>query len=351
MFFLFKNKSKRFNWTIRILTWGLLFLSPVTFIYSAMTPPWELIVKIYIHLVVLLGVYYFNLHFLIPRLLFQRKYVHYAASAFGLLLLVGLFNMGVSNLLDLKEVMRSFLHVSHPGRFPFKSEIFPLISTILALDIGLGTAFGNRMREQDTENKQKEKAHLKTELAFLKSQINPHFFFNTMNTIYALVGMEPEKAQEAIHKLSHLMRYVLYESEREQVLLEKEVAFLEGLLDLARMRLPEDFEIVFEMNTSLDGISIPPLLLVPFVENALKHGVSYDNPQPIRIALDKGQNNLDFHVSNGLAGSALKDAPEAGGLGLVNVKRRLDLLYGQEYSLDVREGENKYEIHLQIPLR
>lgn len=188
--------------------------------------------------------------------------------------------------------------------------------------------------------------HQESELALLRTQVNPHFLFNTLNNIYSLVYQKSSEAPEALMKLSDIMRYMLYETASDKVLLEKEIKYLQSFIDLQILRLKSKELVHFEITGDPSGKIIAPMLLIPFVENAFKHGDKTVSNPGIIIKLDCKPKSLSFTVLNTKRIGGSKDC--VGGIGLMNVRRRLDLIYHQKYSLDILDGENKFEINLVI---
>jgi ligand-binding sensor domain-containing protein len=188
--------------------------------------------------------------------------------------------------------------------------------------------------------------HQASELALLRNQVNPHFLFNTLNNIYSLVYQKSSEAPEALMKLSDIMRYMLYETASDKVLLEKEIDYLKSFIDLQLLRLKSREFVQFEITGDPSGKIIAPMLLIPFVENAFKHGNKTVLNPGIIIKLDCKPNSLSFYVMNSKRIGGSKDC--VGGIGLTNVKRRLDLIYHDKFSLDILDSENKFEINLVI---
>ncbi|MBC7892495.1 MAG: histidine kinase [Sphingobacteriaceae bacterium] len=195
------------------------------------------------------------------------------------------------------------------------------------------------------EQIQREK--LTTELLFLKSQVNPHFLFNTLNNIYALTLAKSDAAPGAVLKLAELMRYMLYEASGETVELAGEVRYLQSFVELQRMRYHGETFVDFEVHGQLNGQRIAPLLLIPFVENAFKHGDVQNPASPLRIRVAVHQHDLSVEVENRKKGG---NKDELGGVGLGNVRRRLALLYPQRHSLDVQDGRDHYRSELNLML-
>ena len=204
--------------------------------------------------------------------------------------------------------------------------------------------------QQEKLRKELENQKLQAELSFLKLQVNPHFLFNALNNIYSLSVMEKSnKTGQSIMKLSELMRYVLYEKEDDEnkVSLDKEIRHINSYIDLEKLRHPGDVYINFSIEGDTTGRRIAPLLLFPLIENACKHGILSDAQKPVDINLKVNDHHLNFSIQNSI-NSWQKD--ETGGIGIPNVKKRLDLLYGKNYTLDVSSTIDKFIVNLQLPL-
>jgi two-component system LytT family sensor kinase len=203
---------------------------------------------------------------------------------------------------------------------------------------------------QQRISKELENQKLKAELSFLKMQINPHFLFNALNNIYSLTVIEKsKKAGDSILKLSEMMRYVLYEKEDEEskVSLDTEIKQLNNYIDLEKLRHASDLQLHFSIEGDTLGKRIAPLLLFPLLENAFKHGVLSDPEKPLLIHLKAGDKELHFSISNHI-NDYQKD--QVGGIGIQNVHKRLELLYGNRYSFTVREEGNVFFADLKLPL-
>jgi two-component system, LytTR family, sensor kinase len=223
--------------------------------------------------------------------------------------------------------------------------------------LGLATAakFGKDWMLQKRQLQEIEKTQVATELAFLRAQIQPHFFFNTLNNLYSLTLQKSDQAPEVVLKLSSLMSYMLYESAAPLVPLEKEVATLENYLSLEQLRFGGRLSLCFEKKGAAANVHIPPLLLLAFVENSFKHGMSQITGEGrINMLLEVQPDELTFHIDNPIVENRLrkKSAGEPGtqGIGLHNVTRRLDLLYGPRYRLDLRETATTFYVTLKLPL-
>ena len=203
---------------------------------------------------------------------------------------------------------------------------------------------------QEKIRKDLETQKLRAELSYLKMQVNPHFLFNALNNIYSLaVSEKGQKTSDSIMKLSELLRYVLYEKEDDQnrVSLDKEISHINSYIDLMKLRFDGKVHINFSIEGETKGKRIAPLLLFPLIENAAKHGILNDAQKPVDLEIKTSDNSLQFTIQN-YKNSYLKDVQ--GGIGVQNVRKRLDLLYGVSYTLDVRETEDKYFVDLHLPL-
>lgn len=204
------------------------------------------------------------------------------------------------------------------------------------------------IRDEQTMEELKRQ-NLQAEMDYLKYQINPHFFMNTLNNIHALIDIDPEYAKNAIIELSKMMRYVLYESGHEIISLDRDIQFLRNYIELMRIRYSKDVDIRIEVPEGLPAqVSIPPLLLIVFVENAFKHGISYRRKSFIHIRIEYADGKVSSTVVN--SRMPAQSAPKRVGIGLENVRKRLELIYGpRRYALDIREEAETYTVKLVIP--
>ena len=190
---------------------------------------------------------------------------------------------------------------------------------------------------------------MQAELDYLKYQINPHFFMNTLNNIHALIDIDSEAAKDTVIELSKMMRYVLYDSEQDSITLEKEIQFLQHYIQLMRLRYSDSVEIVVDVpESSPSQVKIPPLIFIVFVENAFKHGISYNSRSYIHISIEVSAegDRVHYTVSNSKNPSKWKTH---GGIGLDNVRKRLDLLFPKRYQLEIEDTAHHYSVELNIP--
>lgn len=198
------------------------------------------------------------------------------------------------------------------------------------------------------EKKALENANLNAEVNFLRSQINPHFLFNTLNSIYSQAHSKSENTEYSILKLSELFRYVLYDSGGNKVELAKDIQYINNYIDLQRIRLSSKVTINYTVNDQLEGNKIAPLLLITFIENVFKHGISYTNASVINIEINVFEETLTLLVSNPIVE---RNSFGSGGLGLKNVTRRLDLLYPGKYHLDIHQDDHVHIVNLKLDLK
>ena len=208
-------------------------------------------------------------------------------------------------------------------------------------------AFYDRMqKDEDFERLQRQ--NIQAEMYYLKHQINPHFLMNTLNNIHALVDIDADVAKQAIIQLSDMMRYVVYETSDNSIPLRDDIKFLRNYIELMRIRYTEDVEISFTYPEQLQGrVNVPPLIFIVFVENAFKHGVSYNANSYIKIDIKCEDGCVVGHFENSTSEKSRNEKP---GIGLENVRKRLDLIYDKEYTLDIKKTQNDYCVTLKIPM-
>ena len=324
-----------------ILFWGISFYYLLHFfLLGSDIGRIDIIYTAVFHLPLVAGVYA-NLLYGMPVFLRRRRYPAYAAF---IVVLLGL--TVIANRLLFNYVI-DFLA---PGYF-FVSDLswqelleFEVVYIGLTMLIRLSGAW---FALQESRNRliRMEKEKAATELAFLKGQINPHFLFNSLNNIYGLVLKKDSMAPSSLLKLSSVMRYMIYESNGDRVPLEKEIAYIEDYIELQRLRVPDASGIVFDVEGDAAGRFVAPLVFVVFIENAFKHGGGHSIYVGLRIHGDR----VELQVTNGKVAIDDVDPPQFSGLGIANVRRRLDLLYPDKYGLTVEDRPSSYTVHLHIP--
>jgi two-component system, LytTR family, sensor histidine kinase AlgZ len=299
-----------------------------------------------IHIGCMMGISYLNYFVFLPRFLKHKHFFRY------LLEFIAPFAGFVAILIYIKRILYFVENDTHQSRFLY-SDRFMVMTIFATLFIVIFVAmlkFVEDWFELEAKQKALENEKLSTELQFLKAQINPHFFFNTLNNIYALTVIDVEKAQEAIHKLSRMMRYVLYDTQTGTVQLSKELDFVRDYIQLMQLRLTDKVKVCFESPATFNDIPIAPMLLLPFIENAFKHGVNATKPSSVFIGVKQQKQELEIEIRNTLFAAQQATLDESNGIGLVNTRRRLDLLYPDRYELAInsQSADNEYVIKLKL---
>ncbi|MBO0356934.1 histidine kinase [Hymenobacter sp. BT186] len=323
-----------------------------------------------------LGVFYLNAEWAVPRLLYKRRWVSYALFLLGLVLAVAIPHRQAQRALEKHygvgppffrpQFQRSgapFNQRPPSGRQPARRMrqqhnewVNPAVMFSTLLVLGLSTSVAAVQRGQrDAQIRQAlEQEKLTTELAWLKAQINPHFFFNTLNNIYSLTLLDGDEAREAILRLSRMMRYVLYDTQAGTAPLSQELLFIRDYIDLMQLRLTDNVQVRYDTPANLHDAPIAPMLLLTFVENAFKHGVSALAPSHIHITVRQPTlHTLDVEVRNSVFAERPVALDENHGIGLTNTRRRLALLYPERHTLTVTKNDpaHEYYVHLTLTLQ
>ena len=292
-----------------------------------------------------MSVFYINYTLLIPELIKkQKKYLLYILS----LIVVLVVMVGIKALIATTYPT----YLLNTYKAPFAPIVMYMISNAFSIGFLLVFSlllrltvdwFANERIQRSLETEKKE-----MELQFLKSQLNPHFLFNSLNNIYSLAYQKSDKTADAVLKLSEIMRYMIYESNDSKCDLGKEVDYLKNYIELHRIRFKDGGAINLNITGEIDGQQIVPLILISFVENAFKHGVANDPTDPIKINLIANQKILHFSVTNKKNKDTFKD--KVGGVGLSNVERRLQLMYPDRYKLNIVNSATHYTTELMLDL-
>ena len=355
---------------IHVLFWGLIIISPYLFrnpaTYKGMSS-WHY--KIMINNAILACFFYFNAFCLYPLIYKRKKTLLYILSLVATVAVITI----LSRLTD------RFLFPQLPGahalqpfrRYPgggghrhfspnhrgfdrgwFGWYFTNLITYIFIIGISISYRIITDNARQEKIRKEKENENLKTELSFLRSQVSPHFIFNTLNNMVSLARKKSDTLEPSLIELSKLMRYMLYENDDEKVSLGREVEYLESYIALQMLRFGDDVTIVFNRPDNINAYYIEPMLLAPFVENAFKHGVGMVKDPKIVIALNVNDKDgqLDFKVTNTIA-PPQHSKDKSSGIGMANVRRRLELLYKDNFKLDTLQKDGLFIAGLKIKLK
>src|SRR6202012_465528 len=289
-----KSKSNVITIIIHVLIWSvfgmiLFFFQPLSWNISI---PYQLWVKQFITISLLVTAFYLNSFVLVPKFLLKNRTGLYWLIIIGVAALIVILNTYVDYWLNLHKLMDEAFHKSGPPKHRRGGRnhewdfgmIAAMMGTI-ALVIGVSTSITaiQKWQKDKQHHQEKEQERVSSELSFLKAQINPHFFFNTLNNIYALTHVDAEVSRKAIHQLSRMMRYVLYDTQNSTTMLSQEIAFVNDYISLMQLRLTNVVKIDYATPTALKDMSIAPMIFLPFIENAFKHGVSATQPSEISI--------------------------------------------------------------------
>jgi len=352
------NYKRKLSIIIHILGWALFGL--VIFVLSPLSVgverPIEFWLKQSLNFSLLISIFYVNFFYLIPKVLFKNK-----ISLFLIInLIAGLAYVSLLIAYDDWTKMPELMHKAFRPEVPFTPrprnyywDISQLLIFYMAVGISTSIASVQKWQSEQELRVEQKQQQINSELTYLKAQINPHFFFNTLNNIYSLTNIDVEKAKTALLKLSRMMRYVLYETEKTHTLLSKEIDFVKDFIELMRLRLSSKVNLEIEIPEKFEDASIAPMLILPFIENCFKHGISSQQTSKITISLKVDKKQLILITKNGIFKSN-ENTPEgnASGIGLQNTKRRLDLLYDNNHELVIKDKnpENEYHVHLIINL-
>lgn len=299
---------------------------------------------------------YFNLYFLIPNYLEKKKYLKYLT--YLTLTIVGTASIIVSGYhIGAQFSTQSIEDLYSVGSADFFSlfKYNSLDSTIAAMALAMSIKLTKNWIESKHRQDLLEKEKLETELKFLKSQFNPHFLFNTINSIFVLIHKNPDMASESLAKFSNLLRYQLYECNEHQIPLRHEISYLENFLELEKLRQESDLQVDCKIEGEAEAsLTIAPFILMPFLENAFKHvSQSKKTKNWIRLSLKVEQEQLYFAISNSIKSISYhsNEVVDYSGIGLKNVQRRLELLYPGKHELHIDSNEYQFDIQLTLQLK
>lgn len=344
---LYNNKTS--NFIIHILIWIIIFAISASEIYLKIgIIPNDFYFKFSIFLLV----FYVNYHLLVPRIFLKKKFLIYIITVLIFsFLFIFLLEYFVPEPLNLPENLnREFpRHFPKPRNNNFFLKFLPTLIVFLLL-IALSTSIKLGIEWYRTEKERVLIASQKvnSELSFLKAQLNPHFLFNTLNSIYALANKKSENTSVAIVTLSELMRYMIYEANEKNVSLEKEIEHIKNYISLQLLRLKDSSGVRVNIHGNLN-YKIEPLLLISFIENAFKYGTDFNGKTDIRIKITIREKVLNLFVYN--TSSNQESKKENSGIGLENIKNRLNLLYPNSHTLDIISDVKSYSVNLTIKLK
>jgi len=352
---------------IYLVVWGLLFVAPILSLYirtindSSLFFGWSEVFLVWQRLSVYLLLFLAHNFLLASLLTYRNKRVAYFSIITVVLIAFTFYQCstkpkmgkrprGHRPPMELPERHQPphFNEPPPPPPIVGEHDVLAVVVLILMFGANLGIKGYYRSREDHKRLIELERENLEQQLEYLRYQINPHFFMNTLNNIHALVDIDPEKAKDTILKLSKIMRYVLYEGNKQNVPLSRELDFIQHYITLMRMRYTDKVRIDTDLPHETPDCQVPPLILITFIENAFKHGISYQRESFIEVKVSVENRKLHFTCRNT---KAEKPNEEKGGVGLANVRKRLDLLYSHNYTLSIHDDSDIYSVGLVIPLK
>ena len=353
-------KQTRQETIIYTIIWFVIFLAPLAEFVVNFDPEHPIWIKnglfdTWVHMLMFFVAFLIHNHILAPILVKQKKVAKYIACS---IVVIALFQTAQCvhkpnhQMMPNGQQTENVIEMEPPppdGRPPIhRHDITMFILVIMMMGANLGVKTFCQSEEEKKHLAKLKEQSLKQELDYLRYQINPHFIMNTLNNIHALVDIDPEQAKDSIVDMSRMMRYLLYESDNNCVSLSSAILFLKKYLNLMKLRYMDTVEINLDVPQSCsEDLALVPLVFIPFVENAFKHGVGIDKTSTIDIDIEHKNGRLLFHCHNTKSGVK----HEYGGVGLNNVTKRLELIYGNDYNLDIRDEDDSYDVRLDLPAK
>lgn len=340
-------KVKRLTIATHVIVWLLLLVVPYVTtdqVFNSMDEASD--IKYLIHCLilsaVLISMFYFNYFFLIPRFLLTKKYWLYFIFLFASIATVFYLTVALFIFSDFNPEILAKTN-------PVIEKIIPVI-IINTVSLWLLSIVSSVLMAAYNRLKQTEEEKLSAQIASLKSQINPHFLFNTLNNIYATAIDTSPKAADMVDRLSDMMRYTMKDTQQNFVLLEDELNYIDNFIELQKLRLDRSVKLEYHTLEIIPVLQIAPMLLIPFIENSFKHGVNSEQKSWIIIELTMNKTQFQLNVTNNKV-SVQKDIFERSGLGIENTKHRLNLIYPSKHLLAINDTEKEFSVSLFINLQ
>lgn len=332
---------------LHILFWlvsGLILITVVLNLAESTPYVWE---RFVLSLLSQITVIIIGIKYLIPTFLLEKKYKEFALYSLVVVVIISLIiNLIEAQVLQLPDIHDRFRD-NEPDNFDFIPNLFPHAIALIVASLGEALHYAN-MRIQENARLKSEK--LETEMKFLKSQINPHFLFNALNNVYTLAIIKADETPDVILKLSDMLRYMLYDCKEDKVPLHKELDYIQNFIALYQLKEEDPLNIKMDFEDIQPDMLIPPMLFIPFIENSFKHSKIEDLERNwIKMSL-KANETFVFRIQNSIPQTSFtKD--KVGGIGLENIKRRLELIYGDSYLLDIKNENAIFDVKLEINLK
>ena len=370
--------NKSFNIKIiEILLFGMIWIGifSIPFFnqwgYSSLD--WQKLISEWLRIFVFFLVFLINIGFLIPKYLITQKYKAYIISAISMIVMMSVTGFFVNSILfpapvkmppmNLGSGIPMELSSGMPapiGFKPVRSTDYNSISLIIItnmiisfLVVGSSTTFKaiGQWLISDDRRKDLEKEQLKIEMALLRHQLSPHFFMNTLNNIHSLIDIDTEDAKDAVIRLSTMMRYLLYDTSQGYTNLKKEIGFIESYISLMKLRFLKNVSVTLEVPEEIPDLQIPPMLFISLLENAFKHGVSYKKESFVLFKIEITDHYLNCTIKNSKHYKVPDYGDQYSGIGLANIRKSLDLLFGNNYQYQIMETETEYHVYLSVPIK
>ncbi len=333
-----KRKYHFFFWSayflFNVIRWGSYFND---YWYSLKSN----LVEFPLHLIIV----YFNIYYLIPKYLLRSKYLKYIVFLILSLGMHYIIRSGLNYWLVTENIWPEAQGENQP--FGFNHIIAVTLGELYVLGLTSSIKFSVDFILERSKNQQLKALHYKTELQYLKAQIQPHFFFNTLNSLYALTLHKSSKASEVVVKLSQFMSYIIYDANKKKVFLLQEIRYIDNYIDLENIRYGDLINTEVNIIGNIDNIEVTPLLFLPFIENAFKHGFKNNGQMDLKVFFEAEDKTLTFISENSYDPKTLSKFKN--GIGIKNVIRRLDLLYGKNYELKIETTDEIYKVTLKTP--
>lgn len=353
------RKRKGLPLLLHATGWIILFILPQFLIAGGLFRDTRTTTVILFNTFVFFILFYVNYLWLVPRLAEKGRWFSFIILAASLIVIMGLasgrfyerlFTPPPEVIERMREEEQRMPHSDDRGRR--RGEGMALynffITSFLVSGFAVGLRYAESALRKEEEIKELEREKLNSELALLKNQVSPHFFFNTLNNIYSLIEINQKDAQEAVLSLSKMMRYMLYESEQGNTKLSHEIEFMKGYIDLMKLRMSDRVKLTVSWPSEYDDLDLPPLLFIPFIENAFKHGVSYQDNSFIEIYMSQEKDLISFVARNSVSAPQGGGPQTVSGIGLENVRKRLSLLYPGRHELTIDEQDSVFCVELKI---
>ena len=340
------KKNKKVTLFSHLIVWFTLFSIPYVLSYGLEEEINRVISRFWIPLFFYAILFYTNYFVLIDRFLFKNQTIKYILIN-GAIIMVFLTIKSQIDALFFTDIIRKSSSNTSVGP-PFKMIIYvQMLSYLAPVLFSAAIKTTKRLIKTEAQRKEATNSKLESELQHLHYQLQPHFFFNSLNNIYSMVDISPEQAKKSIHSLSKLMRYMLYETNMDVLPLSKEIDFMKKYIDLMKLRVSDKTEVSYNFPEEETGIKIAPLLFISLIENAFKHGVSATKESYINISMTSNEKTVQFAIENDNFPKKTDDK-SGSGIGLQNVEKRLQLLYPNKHSFNTRIVNNRFLIDLKI---